>query len=81
MQASSDISGTNPSGQTSPDAGSPAKADLPVKEAPTMRQTHESPQLKRTAVEEILTLQPQQTVVTRSGSTSVRPSRFDDFVT
>ena len=86
-QASSDISGTNLLGQTSPDARSPAKslpdakADSPVKQAPTVRQTHESPQPKSTAVEQILTLQPQQTVVTRSGRTSVRPSRFDEFVT
>ena len=86
-QASSDISGTNPPGQTSPDAGSPAKslpdakADSPVKQAPTMKQTHESPQPKSTAEEKILTLQPQQTLVTRSGRTSVRTSRFDEFVT
>ena len=46
-----------------------------------MTQTHESRQKKSTTVEEIVTLQPQQTVVTRSGRTSVRSSRFDDFVT
>ena len=78
-QASSHISGTNPSDKTSPDEGS--LPDSPVKQAPTIRQTNESPQPKSTAVEEILTLQPQQTVVTRSGRTSVRPSRFDEFVT
>ena len=56
-QASSDISSTNPPSQTSPDAGSPAKslpdakADSPVEQAPTVRQTHE----KSTAVEEIVT--------------------------
>ena len=43
-----------------------------------MRQTHERHQSN--AVEETVTSQPQQTVVTRSGRTSVRPSRFDDFV-
>ena len=46
-----------------------------------MRQTHESHQPKSTAFEEIVAFQPQQTVVTRSGRTSVRPSRFDEFVT
>lgn len=46
-----------------------------------MGQIHESPQPKSTAVEAIVTSQPQQTVVTRSGRTSVRPSRLDDFVT
>lgn len=86
-QASPDISGTNLPSQTSPDVGSPAKslpdakAGSPVKQAPTMTQTHESPQPKSIAAEEIVTLQPQQTFVTRSGRTSVRPSRFDDFVT
>ena len=44
-----------------------------------MRQTHESPQPKSTAVEQIVTQQPQQTVVTRSGRTSVRPTRYGDF--
>ena len=46
-----------------------------------MRQTHESHQPKSTAAEEIVASQPQKIVVTRSGRTSVRPSRFDDFVT
>ena len=67
-----DISGTDPSGQTSPDAGSPAKVDLPVKEAPTMRQTHESPQPKCTAVEDF---------DFATTTDCVRPSIFDDFVT
>ena len=58
-----------------------AKADLLVKQASPMRQTHERPQPKCTAVEDIWNMQPQQTVVTRSGRTSVSPSRFDDFVT
>ena len=86
-QASSDSSGMNLPGQLSPNAESPtksspdAKADSPLKQPPTMRQTHESHQSKSTAVEEIVTSQPLQTVVTRSGRTSVRPSRFDDFVT
>ena len=40
-----------------------------------MRQTHERHQSN--AVEETVTSQPQQA---RSGRTSVRPSRFDDFV-
>ena len=82
-RASSDNSGTNPSSETSPDAGSPTKSlpdtkvDSSVKQAPAVREMHE----KSTAVEEIVTLQPQQTVVTRSGRTSVCPSRFEDFVT
>lgn len=86
-QASFDISGTNPSSQPSPSAGSSAKslpdamADPPLNQAPTMRQIRESPQPKSTAVEAIVISQPQQTVVTRSGRTSVRPSRLDDFVT
>lgn len=46
-----------------------------------MGQIRESPQPKSTAVEAIVTSQPQQTVVTRSGRTSVRTSRLDDFVT
>ena len=55
-------------------------ADPPLNQAPTMRQIRESPQPKSTAVEAIVTSQPQQTVVTRSGRISVRPSRLDDFV-
>ena len=46
-----------------------------------MTQTRESHQPRATAVKETATLQPQQTVVTRGGRTSVRPSRFDEFVT
>ena len=86
-RASSGSSGKNLPSQLSPNAESPTKslsgaqADSPLKQAPTMTQTHESRQPKSTAVEEIVTLQPQQTVVTRSGRTSVRPSRFDEFVT
>ena len=86
-QASSDISGTNPPSQSPPGVESPAKslpdanADSPLKQAPTMRQTHESHQPKSNATEDIVALQPQQTVVTRSGRASVHPSRFDDFVT
>ena len=60
---------------------SDAKADLLVKQASTMRQTHESPQSKCTVVEEILTMQPQQTVVSQSGKTIGSPSRLDNFVT
>ncbi|PFX33792.1 Retrovirus-related Pol polyprotein from transposon 17.6 [Stylophora pistillata] len=80
-QASLDISGTNPSSQPSPSAGSlansltDAMADPPLNQAPTMRQIRGSPQLKSTA-EAIVTSQPQQTVVTRSGRISVRPSRI-----
>ena len=82
-QASSDSSGTDlPSHAESPTESLPdAKADSPSKQAPTMRQTHESHQPKSTAVEEIVTSQAKHAVVTRSGRTSVRPSRFDDFVT
>ena len=86
-RASSGSRGKNLPSQLSPNAESPTKslsdaqADSPLKQAPTMTQTHESRQPKSTAVEEIVTLQPQQTVVTRSGRTSVRPSRFDEFVT
>ena len=82
-QASSDSSGTNlPSQAESPTQSLPdAKEDSPSKQAPTIRQTRESHQPKSTAVEEIVTSQPQQAVATRSGRTSVRPSRFDDFVT
>ena len=80
-QASSDSSGTNlPSHAELPTESLPdAKADSPSKQAPIIRQTRESHQ--PTAVEVIVTSQPQQPVVTRSGRTSVRPSRFDDFVT
>ncbi|PFX34821.1 Uncharacterized protein K02A2.6 [Stylophora pistillata] len=80
-QASLDISGTNPSSQPSPSAGSSAKslpdatADPPLNQAPTTRQIRESLQPKSTAVEAIVTSQPQQTVVTRSSRTSVRPCR------
>ena len=69
-QASSDISGTNLPSQLSPSAESPAKslsdakADSHLKKAPTMRQTHESHQPKTTAAEEMVALQPQQSVVT-----------------
>ena len=82
-QASSDSSGANlPSHAESPTESLPdAKADSPSKQAPTIRQTHESHQPKSTAAEEIVASQPQEIVVTRSGRTSVRPSRFDDFVT
>ncbi|PFX16628.1 hypothetical protein AWC38_SpisGene19094 [Stylophora pistillata] len=58
-----------------------AMADPPLNQATTMRQIRGSPQPKSTVVEAIVTSQPQQTVVTRSGKTSVRPSRLDDFVT
>ncbi|XP_068675962.1 uncharacterized protein [Montipora foliosa] len=80
--APSDSSGTNlPSHAESPTGSLPdAKADSPSKQAPTMRQTHERHQSKSNAVEETVTSQPQQAVVTRGGRTSVRPSRFDDFV-
>ena len=82
-QASSDSSGTNlPSHAESPSESLPdAKADSPSKRAPTIRETRKSHQPKSTAVEKIVTSQPQQAVVIRSGRTSVRPSRFDDFVT
>ena len=86
-QASLDSSGTYLLSQRSPNEESPnkslpdAKADSPLKQAPTMRQTHESHQPKSTSAEEIVTLHPQQTVGTRSGRTSVGPSRFDHFVT
>ena len=86
-QASSDSGGKNLPSQLSPKAESPtkslshAKANSPLKQAPTMTQTHESRQPRADAVEETVTLQPQQTVVTRSGRRSVRPSRFDEFVT
>ena len=78
--APSDSSGTNlPSHAESPTESLPgAKADSPSKQAPTMRQTHKRHQSN--AVEETVTSQPQQAVVTRSGRTSGRPSRFDDFV-
>ena len=80
--APSDSSGTNlPSHVESPTESLPdAKADSPSKQAPTMRQTHERHQSQPNAVEETVTSQQQQAVVTRSGTTSVRPSRFDDFV-
>ena len=79
-QASSDSSGTNlPSHAESPTESLPhAKADSPLKRVPSIRQSR---QPKSTAAEEIVTSQPQQAVVTRSGRTSVRPSRFHDFVT
>ena len=85
-QASSDSSGKNLPSQLSLLPESPTKslsdvkADPPLKQAPTMTQTHESRQPKSLAVEEFVTLQPQQTVTTRSARTSVRPSRFDEFV-
>ena len=76
-QASSDSSGTNlPSNAESPTKSLPdAKADSPSKQAPSVRQSR---QPKSAAAEEIVT---SQAVVTRSGRTSVRPSRFHDFVT
>ena len=66
-QASSDSGGKNLPSQRSPKAESPtkslsdAKANSSLKQAPTMTQTHESRQPRATAVEETVTLQPQQT--------------------
>lgn len=74
-QASFHSGGKNLPSQLSSKAESPtkslsdAKANSPLKQAPTM--THESCQPRATAVEETVSLQPQQTVVTRSGRTSV----------
>ena len=71
----------SPNAESPTESLSDAKADSPLKQRPAMTKTHESRQKKSTTVAEIVTLQPQQTVVTRSGRASVRPSRFDEFVT
>ena len=80
--APSDSSGTNlPSHAESPSHYQmPRQIRSPSTQAPTMRHTHERHQSKSNAVEETVTSQPQQAVVTRSGRSSVCPSRFDDFV-
>lgn len=58
----------------------PTWEDSSVKQSQAMTQSCESPQPRVTTAEHAETLQPQQTV-TRSGRTSVRPSRLKDFVT
>ena len=58
----------------------PTWTDSSAKQSQAMMQCRESPQPRVMAAEDVDTQQPQQTL-TRSRRSSVRPSRFKDFVT